>query len=206
MMLVFLTLINLCNLLFWLEWAVLMRMRGHRYRWVLRKWLNDEFDEIDDDEDEGDGHEGGGYGLRNKLSYADTHLPLYSFPSSNTNGQYRRTYTHKSCQSHRVEAMCEFASTFKMGNLLLLYYIEAHTDRVVAGAFCMALFERWLDHRGGGGEVVVEPRAILPPDNPKPYGGAGEIGWRSAEPLHRLELEGDLDNNAITTTNAIGQP
>uniref|UniRef100_A0A914QB85 Innexin n=1 Tax=Panagrolaimus davidi TaxID=227884 RepID=A0A914QB85_9BILA len=37
-----------------------------------------------------------------------------------------------------------FAAQFKMGNLLLFYYIEAHTDRVVASAFAKALFNNWM--------------------------------------------------------------
>ncbi|KAL3076337.1 hypothetical protein niasHS_013608 [Heterodera schachtii] len=43
--------------------------------------------------------------------------------------------------------MMRFAESFKMGQLLYFYYIEAHTDRVVASAFCTALFARWLEKR-----------------------------------------------------------
>jgi hypothetical protein len=34
-----------------------------------------------------------------------------------------------------------------MGQLLYFYYIECHTDRVVASAFCTALFGRWLEKK-----------------------------------------------------------
>lgn len=43
--------------------------------------------------------------------------------------------------------MGKFAEGFRTGNLLLFYYIEAHTSRVVASAFCQALFRRWLEKR-----------------------------------------------------------
>jgi len=34
-----------------------------------------------------------------------------------------------------------------MGQLLYFYFIECHTDRVVASAFCTALFGRWLEKK-----------------------------------------------------------
>lgn len=34
-----------------------------------------------------------------------------------------------------------------MGQLLYFYYIEAHTDRVVATAFCTALYARWVEKK-----------------------------------------------------------
>jgi hypothetical protein len=36
-----------------------------------------------------------------------------------------------------------FAQRFKLGHLLYFYYIEWHTGRRVASAFCMALFHKW---------------------------------------------------------------
>jgi hypothetical protein len=40
-----------------------------------------------------------------------------------------------------------FAARFKMGNLLLFYFIECHTDRVVARAFAHALYTKWLERQ-----------------------------------------------------------
>uniref|UniRef100_A0A183CT38 Innexin n=1 Tax=Globodera pallida TaxID=36090 RepID=A0A183CT38_GLOPA len=77
-MLGFLTLVNVGNLLFWLEWAFRMKLKNQRRKWVLRKWLCDK----------------------------DDFLPWQ--------------------QPH----MDKFAEQFRTGNLLLFYYIEAHTDRV----------------------------------------------------------------------------
>lgn len=39
-MLVFLTIINVGNLFFWTEWAIRMRNKRQRRKWVTRKWLN----------------------------------------------------------------------------------------------------------------------------------------------------------------------
>ncbi|KAI3408142.1 hypothetical protein GPALN_011991 [Globodera pallida] len=50
-------------------------------------------------------------------------------------------------QVAELALMESFAESFKMGQLLYFYYIEAHTDRVVATAFCTALFARWLEKR-----------------------------------------------------------
>ena len=44
-----------------------------------------------------------------------------------------------------MEFVEKFAKTFKMSNLLLFYYIEAHSDRVVASAFAKALYSSWMD-------------------------------------------------------------
>uniref|UniRef100_A0A183CFN7 Innexin n=1 Tax=Globodera pallida TaxID=36090 RepID=A0A183CFN7_GLOPA len=93
-MLLFLALINLGNLVFWLEWTVRMRFRHERGDWVINKWLNT------------DGFTGA-----------------------------------------ELDLMRRFAEGFKMGQLLYFYYIEAHTDRVVASAFCTALFARWLEQQ-----------------------------------------------------------
>jgi hypothetical protein len=41
-MLLFLSFINFGNLFFWLEWAVRMRFRSNRRKWVSKKWLNSE--------------------------------------------------------------------------------------------------------------------------------------------------------------------
>jgi hypothetical protein len=51
-----------------------------------------------------------------------------------------------------------FAAQFKMGNLLLFYYIEAHTDRVVASAFAMALYVNWIEkyqHKQNNKDIFV---------------------------------------------------
>jgi hypothetical protein len=66
--------------------------------------------------------------------------------------------------------MADFAEIFKFGNLLLFYYIEAHTDRTVASAFCTALFQRWLEIR-----ITDE---IMPSDN--------RVVIHMPEPLHHL--------------------
>lgn len=58
-----------------------------------------------------------------------------------------------------------FAASFKMGNLLLLYYIEAHTDRVVASAFAKALYEQWMDKLRAPDEIKIRmkrPRPLRP--------------------------------------------
>lgn len=49
----------------------------------------------------------------------------------------------------------QFTSQFKMGNLLLMYYIEAHTDRVVASAFAMELFKLWMERQQENGEIFI---------------------------------------------------
>uniref|UniRef100_A0A914HMK1 Innexin n=1 Tax=Globodera rostochiensis TaxID=31243 RepID=A0A914HMK1_GLORO len=101
-MLLFLAMINLGNLIFWLEWTVRMRFRHERGGWVVKKWLNSE-------------------------GFTDAELDL----------------------------MRRFAESFKMGQLLYFYYIEAHTDRVVASAFCTALFARWLEERQRGNSAAL---------------------------------------------------
>ncbi|KAF7634722.1 Innexin [Meloidogyne graminicola] len=125
-MLVFLTIVNFLNLIFWIEWAIRMKFKKPRRRWVLRKWLNtDEF-----------------------------------------------------LTEHEMVLIRKFASTFRTGNLLLFYYIEAHSSRVVASAFCIALFRRWLDRR-----------AALLSNNPHPRGdsvGDGDAsfnGQKTKEPI-----------------------
>lgn len=57
--------------------------------------------------------------------------------------------------------MADFAETFKMGNILLFYYIEAHTDRTVASSFCTALFQQWLETRINE-EAQPKDRVIMP--------------------------------------------
>uniref|UniRef100_A0A914KIS1 Innexin n=2 Tax=Meloidogyne incognita TaxID=6306 RepID=A0A914KIS1_MELIC len=126
-MLVFLTVVNLLNLFFWIEWAVRMKFKKPRRRWVLRKWLNtDEF-------------------------LTDNELVL----------------------------MRKFASTFRTGNLLLFYYIEAHSSRVVASAFCIALFRRWLDRRAAHYSNNTHPRGDSVGDGD--FNGQKpkeQIGWK----------------------------
>ncbi|KAI1699587.1 innexin domain-containing protein [Ditylenchus destructor] len=77
------------------------------------------------------------------------------------------------------EYMNHFAGLFKMGNLLLLYYIEAHTDRVVASAFCTALFQRWLEKES----QIVKDRFALDMGDPKPDDEEGRIGWNLPQPM-----------------------
>uniref|UniRef100_A0A914P8X2 Innexin n=1 Tax=Panagrolaimus davidi TaxID=227884 RepID=A0A914P8X2_9BILA len=91
-MLAMLILINFLNLLFWILWAIRMKITKFRKKWVMKKWLHD--DEFQPDE---------------------------------------------------KEFIEKFAKTFKMGNILLFYFIEAHTDRVVASAFAKALYCKWVD-------------------------------------------------------------
>lgn len=59
------------------------------------------------------------------------------------------------------EHLRSFAASFKMGNLLLFYYIEAHTDRVVASAFAKALYEHWMDRMQA--QVEGSCRVNMPP-------------------------------------------
>lgn len=52
----------------------------------------------------------------------------------------------------------KFAASWKMGSILMFYYIEAHTDRVVASAFAAELFRQWMDrhqHRGNGYSIDI---------------------------------------------------
>jgi hypothetical protein len=61
------------------------------------------------------------------------------------------------------DLLVQFAKHFKMGNLIMFYYIEAHTDRVVASAFCTALFRRKLETQQHNGSFVVN----MPKDGSK---------------------------------------
>jgi hypothetical protein len=85
-----------------------------------------------------------------------------------------------------------------MSQLLLFYYIEAHTDRVVASAFCTALFARWLEkrrqqyerrrsatglighHHGGGDDGgcwgSAPPAFSTLPQSPVPQGAGAGVG------------------------------
>ncbi|KAH7724106.1 innexin family protein [Aphelenchoides avenae] len=74
----------------------------------------------------------------------------------------------------------EFADCFRMSNLLLFYFIEAHTDRVVASAFCTALFNRWLQQQ-------TTPRREcfsipMPKDDPNKEEQIGNVGWNVPSP------------------------
>jgi len=91
-MLVFLTLINLCNLLSWIDWAIQMRDPQKRQQWVIKKWLSEE-------------------------DYSQDEIGVND----------------------------PFTAQFKMGHLLLFYYIEAHTDRMVASAFVKELSMNFLE-------------------------------------------------------------
>uniref|UniRef100_A0A914CXU4 Innexin n=1 Tax=Acrobeloides nanus TaxID=290746 RepID=A0A914CXU4_9BILA len=132
-MLVFLTFINLCNLWFWVGWAIRMRNRRKRQKWVIKKWLNNE-----------------DYGPNEK------------------------------------EFVERFAAQFKMGNLLLFYYIEAHTDRVVASAFANALYTNWLEKQQQqiqNSFIVNISKATAPPPTPEAekllQQEGKDIGWDS---------------------------
>uniref|UniRef100_A0A914I5F9 Innexin n=1 Tax=Globodera rostochiensis TaxID=31243 RepID=A0A914I5F9_GLORO len=133
-MLGFLTLVNVGNLLFWLEWAFRMKLKNQRRKWVLRKWLCDKDD------------------------FFPWEQPL----------------------------MSKFAEQFRTGNLLLFYYIEAHTDRVVASAFCAALFRMWLRKKqsprlqmhGGG---VAGGGGAGGGDSPSGY-TTPKVGWQAPKP------------------------
>ncbi|KAI1700460.1 hypothetical protein Ddc_18072 [Ditylenchus destructor] len=119
-MLIFLTSINLGNLVFWVEWAVRMRSRKQRRAWVTKKWLNpDGFNEAE------------------------------------------------------LALMLRFAEGFKMGQLLYFYYIEAHTDRVVASAFCTALFGRWLERKRRQRHSIASPMDNSYMMDGPPQGGEG---------------------------------
>nr|CAD2171990.1 unnamed protein product [Meloidogyne enterolobii] len=131
-MLVFLTLINVGNLFFWVEWAIRMRNKRQRRKWVTRKWLN------------ADG-------------FSDAELTM----------------------------MIKFAEEFRMGQLLYFYFIECHTDRVVASAFCTALFGRWLEKkRRQRASLGMNDSSY--PMSPPPQNGDGmenrelgsPIGWK----------------------------
>uniref|UniRef100_A0A914CY59 Innexin n=1 Tax=Acrobeloides nanus TaxID=290746 RepID=A0A914CY59_9BILA len=83
--------------------------------------------------------------------------------------------------------MADFAETFKMGNILLFYYIEAHTDRTVASSFCTALFQQWLETRINE-EAQPKDRVIMPIAEPTaPPMSVKKIGW---------ELDGDDNTEA----------
>uniref|UniRef100_A0A914DTU3 Innexin n=1 Tax=Acrobeloides nanus TaxID=290746 RepID=A0A914DTU3_9BILA len=47
--------------------------------------------------------------------------------------------------SNEQEFVEKFAGQLKMKNLLLFYYIEAHTDRVVTRTFADALYQNWME-------------------------------------------------------------
>uniref|UniRef100_A0A914GRU5 Innexin n=1 Tax=Globodera rostochiensis TaxID=31243 RepID=A0A914GRU5_GLORO len=74
--------------------------------------------------------------------------------------------------------MMRFAESFKMGQLLYFYYIEAHTDRVVASAFCTALFARWLEKRQRRKSAAL---AIgMPPDDDSAAPTRGSVSGTAA--------------------------
>ncbi|KAL3096299.1 hypothetical protein niasHS_004937 [Heterodera schachtii] len=136
-MLAFLTVVNLGNLMFWLEWAFRMKLKTQRRKWVLRKWLCDKDDFSPWEQDQ----------------------------------------------------MNKFAEQFRTGNLLLFYYIEAHTDRVVASAFCSGLFRLWLQKKksqwirahggggGGGGAGGDSPSGYTTPKHGFAGAVPGDYGW-----------------------------
>ncbi|KAH7710832.1 innexin inx-3 [Aphelenchoides avenae] len=101
-----------------------------------------------------------------------------------------------------------FAATFRMGNLLLFYFIEAHTDRVVASAFCTALFNRWRDQRRLSrsdlpGYIGIPMQNAEPPAGglytppPKGDGPGRKIGWDLQSDA--LDAEIPLNSNVHPT-------
>uniref|UniRef100_A0A914EE57 Uncharacterized protein n=1 Tax=Acrobeloides nanus TaxID=290746 RepID=A0A914EE57_9BILA len=75
--------------------------------------------------------------------------------------------------------MADFAEIFKFGNLLLFYYIEAHTDRTVASAFCTALFQRWLEIQINDEIMPIDNRVVIhmPEPTAPPQSPERKIGW-----------------------------
>jgi hypothetical protein len=61
--------------------------------------------------------------------------------------------------TNEQELVKKFAGQLKMGNLLLLYYIEAHTNWVVTRAFADALYKNWMEKQHG--------EAAAPPSTPE---------------------------------------
>uniref|UniRef100_A0AC34FT83 Uncharacterized protein n=1 Tax=Panagrolaimus sp. ES5 TaxID=591445 RepID=A0AC34FT83_9BILA len=104
-------------------------------------------------------------------------------------------------QDDEKEFLEKFAKTFKMGNLLLFYYIEAHTDRVVASAFAKALYCKWVErfqqeidesfrvnvlhqHKPTAPPLTPETDKLQTPSDKPPIGWpkikieAKDIGWK----------------------------
>uniref|UniRef100_A0A183C3L0 Innexin n=1 Tax=Globodera pallida TaxID=36090 RepID=A0A183C3L0_GLOPA len=107
--------------------------------------------------------------------------------------------------------MMRFAESFKMGQLLYFYYIEAHTDRVVASAFCTALFARWLEKRQRRKSAAL---AIgMPPDDDSAAPTRGSISGTAAlnaygaaaMPLMSNEVVGSLPD-APTHYHTVSTP
>jgi hypothetical protein len=89
-----------------------------------------------------------------------------------------------------LEFVERFAAQFKMGNLLLFYYIEAHTDRVVASAFAKALFNNWMFKQQEAIENSVRVNMLhmkptappLTPENEKiQQEKDSNIGWKDEQ-------------------------
>jgi hypothetical protein len=89
-----------------------------------------------------------------------------------------------------LEFVERFAAQFKMGNLLLFYYIEAHTDRVVASAFAKALFTNWMFKQQEAIENSVRVNMLhmkptappLTPENEKiQQEKDSNIGWKDEQ-------------------------
>uniref|UniRef100_A0A914EEA8 Innexin n=1 Tax=Acrobeloides nanus TaxID=290746 RepID=A0A914EEA8_9BILA len=75
--------------------------------------------------------------------------------------------------SNEQEFVEKFAGQLKMENLLLFYYIEAHTNRVVTRAFADALYENWKSKQQQiQNSFIVNfqkniPKATAPPPTPE---------------------------------------
>ncbi|KAH7699603.1 hypothetical protein AAVH_33291, partial [Aphelenchoides avenae] len=97
--------------------------------------------------------------------------------------KHRRNYVlkkwlnHKNIDPNAYDCADEFAASFRVSNLLIFYFIEAHTDRVVASAFCTALFKRRLQH-----ECRLKFGIAMPKDDPNEDEQIGNVG-RSVESL-----------------------
>uniref|UniRef100_A0A914C8J4 Uncharacterized protein n=1 Tax=Acrobeloides nanus TaxID=290746 RepID=A0A914C8J4_9BILA len=69
-----------------------------------------------------------------------------------------------------------------MGNLLLFYYIEAHTDRMVASAFAIALYVNWIEkyqHKQNNKDIFVVNIPKVPLRKSKMFfqPEPNDIGW-----------------------------
>ena len=64
-----------------------------------------------------------------------------------------------------------------MGQLLYFYYIEAHTDRVVARAFCTELYACWVEKKRQSASVshMISPTStVIVPTNPSDVSDAAK--------------------------------
>lgn len=79
---------------------------------------------------------------------------------------------------HARERQCleRFAEQFKMGTLLLFYYIEAHTDRVVARTFANQIYVEWyMQVQTNANSYIPCSPCVTAPNTPAVE--LNEIGW-----------------------------